>query len=313
MEKFPEEWIRSAPAIRSALFVPGHRDDLFTKATNSGADGIILDLEDAVPETRRDEARGKVRNFLSHRRSDRCAVFVRINALDEKCLDEDLAAAVSPGVSAILIPKISYEDEVLGLEQALGRHERSLGIDKEIFIWPLLETARGVRRAFEISSCSRRIAYVGASVSRNGDLARALGVLHTGTFQESLFVRSKVLLDARAAGIVNPIGGVCTQIGDLDAVERDARFMRSLGYEGMMAIHPSQVKILNSVFSPSDADVAAATKLVREFQRAQKEGKGALKHQGSMIDFAHFRTAEALLKQAAANASRQSSSRPESE
>jgi citrate lyase subunit beta / citryl-CoA lyase len=203
-----------APLMRSALFVPGHRDDFFTKGARSGADGLIFDLEDSVPKPMRAEARVKVAAWIARPGAARQVLSVRINALEHDCLDDDLSAAVTRSLTAVQLPKVESPDDVLRLESALVRHEQRLGLPAgHVRIWPLLETAQGVHSAFEIAMCSARVVYMGAGLSPNGDLARSLGVHHTGTFLEALFVRSKVLLDARAAGVPNPIGGLSATIG----------------------------------------------------------------------------------------------------
>ena len=163
---------------------------------------------------------------------------------------------------------------------------------------PTAVIGNDMRNSFEIATCSPRIAYMGAGASPNGDLARDLGLHHTDSMLETLYVRSKVIVDVRAAGVPNPIGGLSTAIGKPAEVERYARFMRSLGYEGIMAIHPSQVVVANAVFGPTVDEIANARKLVAAFDAAQREGKGALAFDGGMIDMAHYRTALELLDRA---------------
>jgi citrate lyase subunit beta/citryl-CoA lyase len=165
-------------------------------------------------------------------------------------------------------------------------------------IWPLLETTTAVHAAYEIATASPRIAYMGAGVSANGDIARDLGIQHTGTYLESLFVLSKVLLDVRAAGVPNPMSWITNTIGDTDLYWRNARFVRSLGYEGALLIHPSQVEVANAVFGVTSEEVEEAKKLIEAMESGQRDGKGAITYKGIMIDEAHLETARAVVERA---------------
>jgi citrate lyase subunit beta/citryl-CoA lyase len=287
------------PSLRSALYVPAHRRDFLEKVGRTGADGVILDLEDSVPAQSRSQALAEVARWIALPESARQVVCVRINALEKHCLEEDLSAATASTLVAIQVPKVSGPEDIAQVEEALVRHETRLGLSPaSIRIWPLLETARAVRDAYEIATCSDRIAYMGVGGSPNGDLARDMGFQHTGTFLETLFIRSKVLLDVRAAGVPNPMGAMIPSIGNPSLLETHARFIRSLGYEGMSLIHPSQVEVVNTVFGPSEQDIEACRALIRAMKQAEHEGKGAIRHDGAMIDKAHVQSAQALLAKA---------------
>lgn len=293
------------PRLRSAMFVPGHRQDFLGKAGATGADGLILDLEDSVPLAQRDQARAEIAKFIARPESRRQTLLVRVNGFDQNCLDQDLDIAVVPGVTAILLPKVRSTRDVAELETAIARHEARAGIKPgSIRIWPLLETARSVHDSYEIASCSPRIAYMGVGGSANGDLARELGLRFSPTFYEAVYIRSKVLLDVRAAGVPNPMAGMISNIRDMELVETYARHVRGLGYDGMGTIHPAQVAVANKVFAPTAEEVEAARQLIVAMQQAEREGKGAIMHNGVMIDAAHVHTARAVIAQAESLASR---------
>ena len=286
------------PRLRSALFIPAHRRDFLAKAASTGADGLILDLEDAVPPPMRGEARTIMSDWIANSRTDQ-AVCVRVNGLAAGCLDEDLAAAVAPGLTAVLISKVQNADDVAVVDQALSRHEQRRGLPPmSVRIWPLLETAYAVHKAYDICSSTKRIAYMGVGGSANGDLARDMGFQFSRTFYETLYIRSKVLLDVRAAGVPNPMAGIISAVRDTELVESHARFMRGLGYEGLVTIHPTQVQIANAIFGPSPGDIATAKELIEKMEKAEKEGQGSIMHQGGMVDAAHVLTARALLADA---------------
>ena len=181
-----------------------------------------------------------------------------------------------------------------------AERERGLGLPAgDIRIWPIVETARAVRAAYEIARASPRVAYMGGSAGDQGDLARELGFRWSPDFVETLYVRSKVLVDVRAAGVPNPMTGVVTSLDGTAQVEAFARQSRGLGYEGMMVIHPAHIEPVNAAFSPSDEELAAARRLLAAMEQAERGGDGAIAHEGGMVDAAMVRLARELLAEAA--------------
>ena len=284
----------AVPRLRSALFVPAHRHDFRERALASGADAVILDLEDSVPVSEREPARRAVVEWLE--RGEGPAVCVRINGLDEACLD----AAVGPGLLAVMVPKVSYPGDVRRVAKAIAKRERGAGLEAEsVRLWPSIENTAATRGAFDLASASPRVAYMGCAVARNGDLARAIGFEWTPPlFLETLSLRSEILADMRAAGVRNPMTGVVVNLRDLDEVEGFARQSRAIGYEGMMVIHPSHVPIVNEVFGATSDDVAAAKRLLEAWDDAQRNGAGALDHEGEMVDLAMVRVAREVVARA---------------
>ncbi|MSO79615.1 MAG: CoA ester lyase [Acidimicrobiia bacterium] len=282
--------------LRSALFVPAHRRDFQARAVESGADAVILDLEDSVPVDERAAARAGVTEWLAQ--SDvGPAVCVRINAPVDDCLADDLDAVVRPGLVAVMVPKVTSPREVQRVAKALDKREKRAGLPSgSVRIWPSVENAVAVRRAFKLASASPRVAYMGGAAALNGDLGHAIGFGWTPPlFLETLALRSGILVDMRAAGVQNPMTGVVTNLRDLDEVEAFARQSRTIGYEGMMVIHPSHVAIVNEVFGATSDDVAAAKRLLDAWDGATRDGLGAVDHEGQMIDAAMVRVARDLL------------------
>jgi citrate lyase subunit beta/citryl-CoA lyase len=274
------------PRVRSALFVPGTRDDFVAKADTRGADAVIFDLEDSVAEGRLDDARALVGGWI-HDRTSRVGpvVCVRVNALVEGRLDGDLDAVVHDAITAVVVPKITHEDDVAAVAEAVAHIEGRRGLPRgHVRIWPLVETAAAVQRADRLASASPRVAYMGGGTSRQGDIARALGFRWTPEGLETLFVRSKVLVDVRAAGVPNPISGLVSNLADPSDLETFARQSRQLGYEGLMVIHPSQVALVNGVFSPTDDERREAREVIAALADAEARGLGAVTHRGRMID-----------------------------
>ena len=285
--------------IRSLLFVPGNREEWMRKAMRSEADALVFDLESAIPRAEAGHAREICRRVLAEDRVEGPALFVRVSDARSEEQGLDLAAIVSSNLHAILLPQVIDASDVLSTDEALSRAERAAGIPiGRTLIMPLVETANAVRTAFEIASASPRVAYMGGATSRGGDLARSIGYRFSTAGRETLFLRSKVLIDMRAAGVANPISGLWGIVDDPDGLRDFAEETRDLGYEGLMAIHPSQLAIINSVFSPSSAEIAEWRQIIVAMKEAELEGRGAIRLGGRLIDAAHVYTARQQLERA---------------
>jgi citrate lyase subunit beta/citryl-CoA lyase len=286
---------RPAPRIRSALFVPGGRADFLAKADQRGADAVILDLEDAVAEGHRDEARKLVSDWISTRPDPlKPAVCVRVNALEEGQLEADINAIVHPQLTAVVVPKIQHEDEVAEVAEAVAWYEGRRGVPRgQVRIWPLVETANAVQRSDRIARASTRVAYMGGGTSQQGDLARALRFQWTQEGLETFYVRSKVLVDVRAAEVPNPMSGLVASLDGMEDVEVFASQSKQLGYEGIMLIHPKHVALANEVFSPTEAEKQEARELIEALAEAEARGLGAVTFKGRMIDKAMVETIKA--------------------
>lgn len=260
-------------------------------------DAVILDLEDSVVDGGRSIARENVSEWMQARRPGvGPVVFARINRLAADELDDDLTAVVHPVLQAVLLPKVSTVSEIGQLSDALAWHEGRRGLPLgSIRIWPLIETAEALSIIDRIAACSPRIAYLGGATAPGGDLARAVGFEVTAGGLETLFLRSQVLIAARAARVANPMTGMFTAIDDLEGFERFARESRSLGYEGIMIIHPNHIAVANAVFSPDAEAVADARSVIEALETARLNGDGAIRHGGRMIDTAMADTARRVL------------------
>lgn len=264
----------SAAIARSYLFVPGDRPERFSKAQQSGADRIILDLEDAVAEERKDDARRHVADYLASGGSG----IVRINATKGRWLD-DLLAVRKPGLQGVILPKTSDAEDVVRIARHLPDHVKIL---------PLIETARGMKNVDEIAGAARVERLVFGTV----DFRTEMGI--EGDDQELLFFRSMLALSSRVAGIAAPVDGVTVAIGDA-AELRDACVRgRRLGFGAKLCIHPSQVADVNRAYLPSDDQLAWAERVVE----AAKSAPGAFKLDGEMIDAPVIARASELLLQA---------------
>jgi citrate lyase subunit beta/citryl-CoA lyase len=295
--------------LRSLLFVPGTRTDWLPKARAAGADAAVLDLEDAVPAAHRLSARAGVSEAVARAaatpagQAARMALFVRVNPLDGWAEAEELRAVVRPGLTGVVLPKVRSAQDVRLADRLLDWCEREQGLPPGgVALVPLLETARALREAYDIARAAPRIAYLGALTAPGGDVERAVGYRWSPGGTETTALRSRVLLDVRAAGVPCPVGGVWTRVGDLTGLRAFAEQNRSLGYEGMMAIHPSHVPVINEVFSPGPAELARCAELIAAVEAAQGEGRGAVTFRGEMVDEAMAVTARLVLERHAARA-----------
>ena len=278
------------PPIRSLLFVPANRADRMQKALATEADGVVFDLESAIPRGAAAEARGYVRHTLETHTSDQPAVFVRVSAVGTPDFAPDVEACRHPSLTTLMLPQVTGPEEVAAADAALE------GSDARIM--PLVETASAVRLAYELATASDRVAYMGGATGRHGDLGRSIGFQWSPDGTETLYLRQKVLIDVRSAGVPNPLSGLWGTVDDLDGLAQFAAQTRQLGYEGMMAIHPSHLPVINQTFSPTPEEIEAWRQLVTAIEEHEAQGIGAFRYQGRLIDHAHLLTAQQNLTRA---------------
>ncbi|WP_327589731.1 CoA ester lyase [Nonomuraea sp. NBC_00507] len=284
------------PQLRSLLFVPGTRTEWLAKAAAAGADAAILDLEDAVPPAEKPAARARVADAVANASGD-MAVLVRINPLDSWAAAEDLRAVTHAGLAGVVVPKIGGPADVLMADRLLTWCEREHGLPEgHLALVPLLESAAALREAYEIGRAAPRVAYLGAVTGKGGDVERAIGYRWSREGAETLALRSRVLLDVRAAGVPCPVAGLWTGVGDLEGLRAFAEQNRSLGYDGMMAIHPSHVPVINEVYSPGPEELARYERLIAAVEEARARGAGAIAFEGEMVDEAMAGRARAALE-----------------
>ncbi|MCQ3809386.1 MAG: CoA ester lyase [Acidimicrobiia bacterium] len=278
------------PPIRSLLFVPANRADRMQKALASEADGVVFDLESAIPRGAAAEARANVRHALEGHTPDKAAVFVRVSAVGTDDFAPDVEACRHPSLTTLMLPQVVGPDEVATADAALAGTEAR--------IMPLVETASAVRLAYELATASDRVAYMGGATGRHGDLGRSVGFQWSPEGTETLYLRQKVLIDVRSASVPNPLSGLWGTVDDLDGLTGFAQQTRQLGYEGMMIIHPTHIPIVNQIFSPTAEEIAAWNQLIAAVEEHEAQGVGAFRHQGRLIDQAHLLTAQQNLSRA---------------
>jgi citrate lyase subunit beta/citryl-CoA lyase len=250
-------------SARSFLFVPGNRPERFSKALGSGADAVIIDLEDAVPTQAKLEARAAVAGWLS----DEHPVYVRVNGHGSEWHDEDVRVmARQPGLRGLVLPKAQDPRRVADLSEYLTGSATVL---------PIIESAQGLWSALEIAHCPR--------VERLGfghlDFQRDLGI--DGENEEILFARSHLVFMSRLAGVGAPLDGITAALDDEAKLRADVERARRLGFGGKLCIHPKQVEAVNRGFLPSDKDIEWARQIMTA---AEATGGGAVRVGSEMVD-----------------------------
>lgn len=281
--------------IRTMLFIPGSKPKWFNNIQIYESDTIILDLEDSVPVKLKGEARDNVSKAIEPLFEQNQRIYVRINRGPYGFDMEDLEAVLQPGLEGIVLPKIDGPEDVETLTSIVAEieYKKNLEIGSTKFV-ATLETARSIYLAYEIALKDRVIALAGVS-PKNGDVARSVGYQWTAEGLERIYIKSKVVLAARAANVM-PIGGLWQDVHDLVGLRKEASFNRQLGFSGEMIVHPSNVSVVNEVYSPSEEEIAYYKGMVDAFERAESEGLGAVLYEGEHVDYAHVTTARQMLK-----------------
>jgi len=282
--------------LRSMLFVPGNSMRMITKAATLAADAIILDLEDAVPLTDKATARIMVRDSVKGVKLGGPGVFVRVNALTTKLTAEDLKFVAVEGLDGVMLAKTETKSDVVDLDGMLTEREKSSGLEQGgIKIIPLLESAKGVLNAYEIASTSERVVAVAFGA---GDYYRDLGrdVSSCSSQQtEFLYARSQIVNSSVAAGVQaldTPFFGLLT---DKEGFAKETTQVVQLGFKGKLLIHPSQIELVNEMFSPSQDEAEYARRVVKAFEEAQARGMGAISFEGKMVDYMNYKQAKDLI------------------
>ena len=277
------------------------------EAPKYGADAIMIDLEEPrtpFPESERVRARRLVGQFLSELPRDATgpSYFVRVQAPTSGYILRDLQPIMHPSLTGILLPKIMGPTDVAAADAMLTCMEADHDLERgTTIIYPILETAQALRLAYEIATASPRVKYMGGAVSRFGDIHQALGYRWTPHGQETHFLRSKVLLDARAAGIRYPISGMWGgDVDDIDGLRAWATQLRELGYYGMMISRPEHIPYVHEVFTPTREEIEYWKALVDLAEKT--EGSGPLTYgsptrgEGHVVHLAHVGSARLNLE-----------------
>lgn len=276
----------------SRLYLPGNTPSMMLNSGVHNPNGIILDLEDAVAPAKKHEALFVVRNALRTLNFYGAERMVRINQLPEGL--KDLQYIVPHNVNLILIPKCESIEQICNIEQEIEkiRKEKNCINKNPIYFMPIIESALGVEKAFEIASCSNNIVSLAIGLE---DFTADLGVKRTKEAHESLYARTR-LVNACKAAKIQPIDSVFSDVGDMEGLKENVKKSKSLGFEGMGCIHPRQISIIHENFAPETDEIEKAKKIVLAFDEATKKGLGVVSLGTKMIDPPVVKRAEKNVK-----------------
>ncbi|MFZ0281558.1 MAG: aldolase/citrate lyase family protein [Bacteroidales bacterium] len=260
------------------LYVPGNSPGMMINAGLHSADGIILDLEDSVAPEKKDEARFLVRNALRQINFYGAERMVRINQ-GERGL-KDLEYVIPQNVNLIIIPKCETTASVQSVDSEITRIREKQGLKNPVYLMPVIESALGVERSFEIARSSSNIVALAIGLE---DYTADLGVQRTIEGKESFYARTRLVVAAKAAGI-QPIDSVFSEIADMEALRQNVITSKALGFEGMGCIHPRQISVIKQGFAPGAEEIEKAMKIVSAFEEAAKSGSAVTALGSKMID-----------------------------
>ncbi len=263
---------------RSRLYIPGNEPKFFVNAGLHSPDGIILDLEDSVAPSEKEAAQLLVRNALRSVDFYGAERMVRINQLP-KGLD-DLKFIVPHNLNVILIPKCESAEQVKSIEKEVERLSKLHKVNNNIFFMPIIESALGVIKAYEIASASKNNCALTIGLE---DYTADIGTQRTYEGRESFLARQMIVNAAKAAGI-QAIDSVFSDVSDMEALRQSVLEAKSLGFEGKGCIHPRQIKVVHEAFAPTIEEIEKAKKIVDAFNEAEKKGLSVVSLGSKMID-----------------------------
>ncbi|MRW82849.1 CoA ester lyase [Pseudoduganella sp. FT26W] len=266
----------ASPFVHSYLFVPANRPERFSKAIQSGANAVIIDLEDSVGAQDKSEGRNSLTNWLdsAEARESSVPILVKVNCVHSGCFGEDLRACRRPDVAGLVLPKAERVDDIASASAGAP-------------VYPLVETALGFSRINDLARAPRVQRLLFGAI----DFKHDMGI--DGDRDELLFFRSQVVLASKIAGILSPVDGVTTEIDDLAKIADDAAYTKRLGFGGKLCIHPNQVPIVNRTFVPSETELKWANRILAAAEAARG---GAVALDGRLIDRPMVLTAKRIIE-----------------
>ncbi|MBI4442999.1 MAG: CoA ester lyase [Acidobacteria bacterium] len=279
--------------LRCWMFVPGHRQRMMDKALGlENVDAIMLDVEDGVAPAEKETARRQIAATLDQVQKSiqtspapprTPARYVRINAIGHERMHADLAAVVRPGLEGLVLPKVETAEQVKTVERILDSREPEAGIVAgTVRLLVAIESPRGLFNAYAIAAASPRVTGL---IFGAEDYGRELGLpLRREEEARDLVYARSVIANAAAAAHVQSIDGVWPDLQDMEGLRRFALQARRLGFNGISAIHPSQIEPINAVFTPAPDEVDYCRQVVQAFEEAQARGEGSIAFGGQLLD-----------------------------
>jgi len=256
--------------MRTWLFVPGHDARKMRKALESEAEVVVIDWEDGVPPDRKHEARSTTASLLAAFGGESPRRLVRVNSARDPYFADDMAAMVQVPVSAVMLPKVEDPQEVADLAHLLEKP-----------VIPLLESALGIERAFDVAHAHPNVERLAFG---SLDFLLDLGVQWEPDNPACRYAQARISVAGRAAGLQGSIDSVYPQLDDQEGLRRDALAARALGFTGKLLLHPAQIAPVREVFTPSPEELAQARAIVQAFEEARARGEAVVRLGGAFID-----------------------------
>ncbi len=267
--------------LRSFLFAPGNHPRKVAKVFQTGADAVILDLEDAVAIAEKEATRDVVVEALKAQRS--CRGYIRVNSFGTEYCEGDVASAVGPWLDGIVLPKVESAEQLVTVDGWISVREAALGLEPgSVDLMPIVETALGIIHVDEIAAATprvRRLSFGG------GDYTHDLDLIWTPEEEVLAYARARLAHASRVAGIEPPIDTVVIQIRDDERFRASAERGRMYGFAGKLCIHPNQVPICNDVYTPTADEIEHARAVIAAFEEAEAEGSASIQLDGHFIDY----------------------------
>lgn len=279
---------------RVFMFSPGSDRKKMEKALESAADVVILDLEDAVAPSEKEQARLNAAEAV--RAYQNRPVIVRINALSTPWSLKDLLMVVPEHPFGIMLPKAESVSDILKASWVIDQLESDRLTDKEqrIGLYPLIETAAGIANAESIAQASTRVKRL---VFGALDYSLDLGIAYDRNSEALTYARNRLVAASAQSKLPGPIDTVYPNVKDNEGLREDSLKAKVLGFKGKLIIHPGQIEIVQTVFSPLAAEIEEAEEIVEVYQKAQSEGIGAVLWKGKMLDEPVLKRAQQILKE----------------
>mgnify|MGYP001177260986 FL=1 len=277
---------------RSLLYMPASNPRAIEKSRNLPADVLIFDLEDSVSPEKKDLARNEAIKAVNSGNYPSKELLIRVNGIETEWLENDIKQIVSSDAHGVLIPKVSSIKDILFIEDILDDY----GAKKDFSLWAMMETPKGILSSNEIAKASNRLK--GFCIG-TADLSKELGCSHPSDRSPMILSLQMVILSARANGLV-VIDGVHINLDDDDGYRASCIQGKELGFDGKSLIHPKQIELANTLFSPSKDEIAHAKEIIFAHETALKHGKGVITHNGKLVEVLHVEQAKDLLVKASA-------------
>jgi len=269
---------------RTRLYIPGNNPSIMHNIAIFEADTVILDLEDAVAPPDKDAARILVKYALKNVDFGKTEKGVRINPLNTPYGKDDLEMAIENECEIIFLPKVENASDITNIEGYLGK--------REVWLAPIIESARGILNAPEIATASERVALLCFGAE---DFTKDIGAERTREGKELFLARQMIVLAAKSAGI-QASDTVFSDINDLEGLINETKLAKSLGFDGKGVIHPSQIKPIHEVFAPTEEEIDYAKKVLDAFKEAEEKGSGVVALGRKMIDKPVVERAKRIIK-----------------